>query len=57
MTKMNTQNKSLTFIDLFSGCGGLSCGLEMAGHRCLLGVDASKEAIQSFAANHHEAAV
>lgn len=49
--------KSFNFIDLFSGCGGLSHGLEMAGHRCLLGVDANKEAIQSFAANHHEAAV
>ncbi len=54
---MNTQTKSFTFIDLFSGCGGLSSGLEMAGHRCLLGVDANKEAIQSFAANHQEAAV
>jgi DNA (cytosine-5)-methyltransferase 1 len=52
------KNKSsLSFIDLFSGCGGLSHGLEMAGHRCLLGVDHSKEAIMSFAANHHEAAV
>lgn len=49
--------KCFTFIDLFSGCGGLSHGLEMAGHRCLLGVDANKEAISSFAANHHEAAV
>lgn len=49
--------KGFTFIDLFSGCGGLSCGLEMAGHRCILGVDANKEAINSFAANHHEAAV
>jgi DNA (cytosine-5)-methyltransferase 1 len=49
--------KSFSFIDLFSGCGGLSHGLEMAGHRCILGVDANKEAIQSFAANHHEAAV
>lgn len=29
----------------------------MAGHRCLLGVDANKDAIQTFAANHHEAAV
>lgn len=57
MTKMNTHTKSFTFIDLFSGCGGLSCGLEMAGHRCLLGVDADKDAIASFAANHHEAAV
>lgn len=49
--------KSFTFIDLFSGCGGLSCGLEMAGHRCLLGVEMDKDATKSFAANHHEAAV
>lgn len=49
--------KGFTFIDLFSGCGGLSSGLEMAGHRCILGVDANKEAINSFAANHHDAAV
>lgn len=54
---MNKHTKSFTFIDLFSGCGGLSCGLELAGHRCLLGVDADKDAIASFAANHHEAAV
>lgn len=54
---MKTQTKSFNFIDLFSGCGGLSCGLEMAGHRCLLGVDANKEAIASFAANHHQAEV
>lgn len=53
---MKSQTKSFTFIDLFSGCGGLSHGLEMAGHRCLLGVDANKEAIETFAANHHEAA-
>jgi DNA (cytosine-5)-methyltransferase 1 len=51
------QTNSFTFIDLFSGCGGLSCGLMMAGHKCLLGVDANKEAIQSFAANHPGAAV
>lgn len=50
-------SKSFTFIDLFSGCGGLSCGLEMAGHKCLLGVDADRDAIKSFAANHHHAAV
>ncbi len=52
-----TSSKSFTFIDLFSGCGGLSYGLEMAGHKCLLGVDANKEAIQSFSANHHHSAV
>ncbi len=54
---MKSRTKSFTFIDLFSGCGGLSHGLEMAGHRCLLGVDANKEAIETFAANHHHAAV
>lgn len=54
---MKTSNKSFTFIDLFSGCGGLSHGLEMAGHQCLLGVDANKEAIATFAANHHDANV
>ncbi len=54
---MTTPKKSFTFIDLFSGCGGLSCGLEMAGHRCLLGVDANKDAIETFAANHHHAEV
>lgn len=54
---MKTNTKSFNFIDLFSGCGGLSHGLEMAGHKCLLGVDANKEAIASFAANHHHANV
>lgn len=54
---MKKQTKSFTFIDLFSGCGGLSHGLEMAGHKCLLGVDANKEAIATFAANHHHATV
>lgn len=54
---MKSQIKSFNFIDLFSGCGGLSHGLEMAGHNCLLGVDANKEAIETFAANHHGAAV
>jgi DNA (cytosine-5)-methyltransferase 1 len=54
---MKISTKSYTFIDLFSGCGGLSCGLELAGHHCLLGVDANKEAIASFAANHSKANV
>lgn len=43
------------FIDLFSGCGGFSSGLEMAGHHCLLGVDFNKEAIQTFERNHPQA--
>lgn len=43
------------FIDLFAGAGGLSCGLEMAGWRCLLGVDIDKYAMQTFAHNHKHA--
>jgi DNA (cytosine-5)-methyltransferase 1 len=49
---MKTNQTSLKFIDLFSGCGGFSYGLELAGHKCLLGVDFEKDAIQSFKANH-----
>lgn len=52
---MKKISEPLKFIDLFSGCGGLSCGLEMAGHICLLGVDANKDALDTFAANHHQA--
>ena len=42
----------LNFIDLFSGAGGFSCGLEMAGLNCLLGVDFNKDAIETFKLNH-----
>jgi len=40
------------FIDLFSGAGGLSCGLEMSGFKCLLGIDQDKTAIETFKLNH-----
>jgi DNA (cytosine-5)-methyltransferase 1 len=43
------------FIDLFSGCGGFSTGLEMAGHKCLLGIDFDAEAVKSFKKNHQDA--
>ncbi len=45
----------MNFIDLFSGCGGFSKGLEMAGHRCILGVDFEPHAIKSFELNHPQA--
>jgi DNA (cytosine-5)-methyltransferase 1 len=49
-----TKNKStLNFIDVFSGAVGLSCGLELAGMKCLLGIDMDKNAIDTFKANHH----
>ncbi|OUR97767.1 hypothetical protein A9Q84_06085 [Halobacteriovorax marinus] len=43
---------TLNFIDVFAGAGGLSCGLEMAGLKCLLGVDHDKYAMETFAKNH-----
>lgn len=50
-----SRKKSFKFIDLFSGCGGFSSGLEMAGHKCLLGVDFDANAVATFAKNHPKA--
>ncbi|RPJ74215.1 MAG: DNA (cytosine-5-)-methyltransferase, partial [Alphaproteobacteria bacterium] len=50
---MTKSKMPLNFIDIFSGAGGLSCGLELAGMRCLLGIDMDKNAIETFKANHH----
>jgi DNA (cytosine-5)-methyltransferase 1 len=44
-----------TFIDLFSGAGGMSCGLEQAGFKCVLGIDQDKASLETFQANHHHA--
>ena len=44
-----------TAIDLFSGCGGLSVGLEQVGFSVLAGVDFNEPALKTFAANHPEA--
>jgi DNA (cytosine-5)-methyltransferase 1 len=40
-----------TFIDLFSGCGGLSLGLMMAGWQGLFSVEKSEDAFATFKAN------
>lgn len=42
----------MNFLDLFCGAGGLSCGLEMAGLNCLLGIDHVETAIETFRKNH-----
>ena len=46
-----------TFVDLFSGCGGFSTGLEQAGLSCLAGIDHNEHAISTFRANHPEGTV
>jgi len=44
--------EQLTFLDLFSGCGGFSLGLESAGLKCLAAIDFNEPAIQTFKMNH-----
>jgi DNA (cytosine-5)-methyltransferase 1 len=56
-SKKSTDHKKITFIDLFSGCGGFSAGLEQAGMNCLAGVDHNEQAISTFRANHSETTI
>lgn len=42
---------SLTFLDLFCGCGGFSLGLRRAGLKGLAAVDFNHEAVEVFRAN------
>ena len=49
--KSSTDSKKY-FVDLFSGAGGLSYGLEMSGFKCAFAVDNNEEAIDTFNTNH-----
>ena len=40
------------FIDLFCGAGGFSTGLEMAGFRCIGGIDNVERIVSTHALNH-----
>ncbi len=42
----------LNVLDLFCGCGGLSCGFERAGYNILLGIDNDAKALETFELNH-----
>lgn len=48
----NDGRPQLKFLDIFSGCGGLSFGLEMARHECVGAIDHNQNAIRSFNQNH-----
>lgn len=45
------QRNGLNFIDLFSGAGGLSCGLVMAGYTPVGSVEIMKEAVATYKYN------
>jgi len=46
---------SLTVLDMFSGCGGLSIGLAQAGLEIVAGVDNDLDSISSFTSAHPKA--
>lgn len=41
-----------TFIDLFSGCGGLSLGFELAGYKSTLAIDNWQDALDTYKHNN-----
>ena len=48
---MSELEKPLTFIDLFSGCGGFTLGMLRAGFDCLAAIDFNREAVETLRAN------
>lgn len=54
MKKLENHKQKLTAIDLFSGAGGLTCGLKQAGFQVLSGVEVTPLAAATYRANHKE---
>jgi len=44
-------NDTKTYIDIFSGCGGLSLGLQNAGWNCLFSVEKNEDAFETYRYN------
>lgn len=51
---MVTKNKKITFIDLFSGVGGLSLGFIKAGFDLLCAIDFDEDCANTFKRNHKD---
>jgi DNA (cytosine-5)-methyltransferase 1 len=47
----DAQKPDLTFLDLFSGCGGFTLGMQRAGFRCLAAIDFNEQAVSALAKN------
>ena len=48
----NVAKQALTALDLFSGCGGLTLGLKMAGFRVVGAVDNDDLSVETYLVNH-----
>jgi len=51
---MGARNTTLTAVDLFSGCGGLTLGLKQAGFEVIGAVEVDELAASTYADNHEE---
>ena len=54
-TAKTETGRQLSAVDLFCGCGGISCGLEKAGFQMMAGVDIEATCLQSYKVNFPDA--
>ena len=47
----DSDHKKLTFIDLFSGCGGFTLGMLRAGFDCMAAIDSNAQAVATLRTN------